>query len=370
MGKNTIQNMLNECPRKLDDSVKTLRCAEKGDGLAMLMLGKHYLYFDIHEEGHNYEESVQALYWLSKAAETHVWIAYYWLAYEVDLLRQSMGFGGEKYFIRYRDKAMQVNPVYKDIINRLKQDGYTKEMRNTFSRDNFEKINAAYLFFYDFNLLYYRGYSYRCDDITSCYLKKAAEHGCSIAQKAIAIGYRECWEDWCNDILKLEPKRATEYLKDKGINITEIKGFYESAKKWFLKAGLAGEDIDSELIALLESKKNLDKLDRIGAYNVKKEIVRIRSIEMELPYEIKNIIQEMRDYALREENKWYESLGGVYWVVKSATEEFTYDNTFFVLYPEVVCETQAFFEHIMIHKFESKLLELGATNIRCTGMLD
>lgn len=261
MEKEVDRDIVNESPRKLTDPARILAYADKGDVLSMYRLGKHYLYFDIHEEGRNHEESLQALYWLSKAAQNNICEAYYWLSFEVYLLRRSMGFGGEKYFMRYRDKAAQTNPVYKDILSRLKQDGYTKETRSIICRNNMDKINTAYLFFYYFSLLYYKGYPYRSDDITSCYLTKAAEHGCIEAQKALAIGYKESWDDWCGELLSLPPTRVHEYLKDEGISITEIKGFYESAKEWFLKVSLAGEDVDREIILLLESRNNLEKLE-------------------------------------------------------------------------------------------------------------
>ncbi len=92
--------------------------------------------------------------------------------------------------------------------------------------------------------------------------------------------------------------------------------------------------------------------------------------ECSYPREIQTLIQEMKDYVIAEEDKWYESLGGTYWHVKGASEEFTYKGVFYVIYPDEVCKTQAFFEHMMIHKFEDKLKELGATNVRCTGMID
>ena len=93
-------------------------------------------------------------------------------------------------------------------------------------------------------------------------------------------------------------------------------------------------------------------------------------MDMDLPEKIKHFIGEVRNYAITEEDKWYEKLGDSYWLVKGATEQFTIDGVNYVLYPEAVCETQAFFEHMMLHKFEAKLVELGATHTNCTGMLD
>ena len=89
------------------------------------------------------------------------------------------------------------------------------------------------------------------------------------------------------------------------------------------------------------------------------------------PREISALIQEMKEYAIREEDKWYESLGTTYWVVKHASEEFMYKGMFYVIYPEkVCCKTHAFLEHMMIHVFEDKLKALGATDVHCTGMID
>ena len=89
------------------------------------------------------------------------------------------------------------------------------------------------------------------------------------------------------------------------------------------------------------------------------------------PREIQDLIQEIKNYALEEEDKWYESLGSSYWVVKGASEEFRYKGEFYKIYPEeVCCKTHAFFEHMMLHKFEDELKKLGATEIRCTGMID
>lgn len=96
----------------------------------------------------------------------------------------------------------------------------------------------------------------------------------------------------------------------------------------------------------------------------------IHSIDIDLPNKLKELINEMKLYALTEEDKWYESLNGTYWIVKNASEEITLDGENYVLYPEVVCRTQAFFEYMMIKRFESKLKELGATYVHCTGMLD
>ena len=93
-------------------------------------------------------------------------------------------------------------------------------------------------------------------------------------------------------------------------------------------------------------------------------------MDMDLPEKIKRFIAEVSNYAMTEEGKWYEKLGDSYWLVKGATEEFTIDDVNYVLYPEAVCETQAFFEHMMLNKFEKKLVELGATYTHCTGIMD
>ena len=79
----------------------------------------------------------------------------------------------------------------------------------------------------------------------------------------------------------------------------------------------------------------------------------------------------MKEYAIEEEDKWYESLGSTYWVVKGASVDFKYKGMFYTIYPkEVCCKTHAFFEHMMIHKFEDELKALGATNVTCNGMID
>ena len=100
------------------------------------------------------------------------------------------------------------------------------------------------------------------------------------------------------------------------------------------------------------------------------ESTSIKSIDMELPPKVKSIIQDIKAYAQIEEDLWYESLGDTYWLVKNATEEFTIYGKNYVLYPEAVCKTQAFFEHMMINKFEKELLARGATYVNCTGMID
>ena len=93
--------------------------------------------------------------------------------------------------------------------------------------------------------------------------------------------------------------------------------------------------------------------------------------ERSYPREIQALIQEMKAYALEEEGKWYESLGSTYWVVKGASEGFRYKGKFYLIYPkDVGCKTHAFFEHMMIHKFEDELKVLGATDAHCTGMID
>ena len=89
------------------------------------------------------------------------------------------------------------------------------------------------------------------------------------------------------------------------------------------------------------------------------------------PRKIYALVQEMKEYAKTEEDKWYESLGSTYWVVKHASEDFYYKGRYYVIYPEETgCKTQAFFEHMMIHVFEDKLKALGATNVSCSGMID
>lgn len=89
------------------------------------------------------------------------------------------------------------------------------------------------------------------------------------------------------------------------------------------------------------------------------------------PRVIYDLVQEMKEYAKSEEDKWYESLGGTYWVVKGASEGFKYKGMYYSIYPEDVgCKTHAFFEHMMIHVFEDKLKALGATETSCTGMID
>ena len=43
----------------------------------------------------------------------------------------------------------------------------------------------------------------------------------------------------------------------------------------------------------------------------------------------------------------------------------------YTIYPkEVGCKTHAFFEHMVIHVFEDELKAIGATNVRCNGMID
>ena len=89
------------------------------------------------------------------------------------------------------------------------------------------------------------------------------------------------------------------------------------------------------------------------------------------PREIQDLIQRMKEHALKEEDKWYKELGSNYWVVKGASEEFHYKGEFYIIHPEeVCCKTHAFFEHMMIHTFEDELKAMGATDIRCTGMID
>ena len=89
------------------------------------------------------------------------------------------------------------------------------------------------------------------------------------------------------------------------------------------------------------------------------------------PREIYAIVQKMKEYAAAEEDKWYESLGGTYWVVKGASVDFNYKGMSYTIYPEeVCCKTHAFFEHMVIHEFEDELKALGATDVRCNGMID
>lgn len=112
------------------------------------------------------------------------------------------------------------------------------------------------------------------------------------------------------------------------------------------------------------------KNERAGQYKEMKELAADLA-RYGYPREIYDLIQEMKEYAKTEEDKWYESLGGTYWVVKLASEEFRYKGMFYAISPEETgCKTQAFFEHMMIHVFEAKLKALGATDVRCTGMID
>ncbi len=111
----------------------------------------------------------------------------------------------------------------------------------------------------------------------------------------------------------------------------------------------------------------LNNHTRLGTYY---KTVEIKTTEMDLPTAIKDIILAMKDYADKKEDIWYESLGGIYWDVKRVEEEFFYRDEKFIIYPYAVCKTKAFFEYMMINKFEAELLKLGATNVRCTGMTD
>lgn len=113
------------------------------------------------------------------------------------------------------------------------------------------------------------------------------------------------------------------------------------------------------------------KNERVEEYKMIKDLVAELVKYGGYPREISALIQEMKEYAIREEDKWYESLGTTYWVVKHASEEFMYKGMFYVIYPEkVCCKTHAFFEHMMIHVFEDKLKALGATDVHCSGMID
>ena len=112
------------------------------------------------------------------------------------------------------------------------------------------------------------------------------------------------------------------------------------------------------------------KNERVEQYKAAKELA-ADLVKYGYPREIYDLVQKMKEYALEEEDKWYESLGSTYWVVKGASEEFRYKGMFYVIYPkEVCCKTHAFFEHMMINKFEAELKALGATDVRCTGMID
>ena len=125
------------------------------------------------------------------------------------------------------------------------------------------------------------------------------------------------------------------------------------------------EDSSDASLDLLTSRILDDKKKHPEKY------VRLEDEISAYPHEIQALIQEMKAYAIAEEDKWYESLGSTYWVVKGASENFLYKGSFYVIYPkDVGCKTHAFFEHMMIHKFEEELKALGATNINCTGMID
>ena len=252
---------MNDTLHKLTNPERTLKHADMGDVTSMYVLGKHHLYIATQENDNRHVESLQALYWLSKAAQKGLWKAYYWLAATISFFRSSMGFGGEKYFLRYRDKEIHSNPVYKDIITRLERDGYNKDSKPNNWQESYDKINTAYMFFYNFNHLYYNYYPTRCDDIISCFVKIAAKHGHVQAQAWLGELYQRAWNDWCDYLLTIAPDKSYARFQESGLTIMDIKGFYSLAKHWFYKADSAGENVDSDLKDLLESEKNLNKLD-------------------------------------------------------------------------------------------------------------
>ena len=102
----------------------------------------------------------------------------------------------------------------------------------------------------------------------------------------------------------------------------------------------------------------------------RKRKVEIRTLEMNMPAKIRKIIGDMREYAKKEEDRWYEKLGEHYYLVKNASEIFEYHGIEYVIYPEAVCRTQAFFEHMMVNKYDAELVSIGAKEVHCTGMLD
>lgn len=161
------------------------------------------------------------------------------------------------------------------------------------------------------------------------------------------------------DIAKYADKETMYlYLLGRGrIPMTEIGGRYAAQYK-------------AMLIEKADSVNDLMYPMNSSYQEQRKRKVEIRTLEMNMPAKIRKIIGEMREYAKKEEDRWYEKIGEHYYLVKNASEIFEYHGIEYVIYPEVVCQTQAFFEHMMVNKYDAELLEMGAKNANCTGMLD
>jgi hypothetical protein len=88
----------------------------------------------------------------------------------------------------------------------------------------------------------------------------------------------------------------------------------------------------------------------------------------DLPEDLKKVVVNWKYKADRyrrkyKDNKWYCP-------VKSASEQFRYNDVNYVMTPELFDATSDFFEYLMLSGCEDDLVEIGAEAVFCNAMID
>ncbi len=305
------------------------KAAETGDAAAQCILGDIYC----HGWWGTIENKEKAFEWYLKAAEQGNALAQYEIGSMHDKSREGA--------MWYEKAAMQGNKRAQNSLGWLYERGYGVDQDYVKAFDWYMKsASQGYIYGYLYvGLMYYEGHGVQKDYKKAVdWFRKAAEKGLAEGQYHLGVMYLNGWGvkkdlDWASHWFYLAAENG-----------------HHDAK--FCTQNMWQRRIQEETLA---KKDSTDSLANETGY----------------PSDIYDLIQKMKEYALEEEDKWYESLGSSYWVVKGASEEIVYKDKFYIIYPkDVCCKTHAFFEHMMINKFEAELKALGATYVRCTGMID
>lgn len=87
-----------------------------------------------------------------------------------------------------------------------------------------------------------------------------------------------------------------------------------------------------------------------------------------LPEELRKVVELWRYKADRYRRKYKDYKW--YCPVKSASEQFRYNDVNYVMTPELFDATSDFFEYLMLSGCEDDLVEIGAEAVFCNAMID
>ncbi len=239
---------------KLTRVNQVTKSAEKGNPKSMFKLGVHYAYialddFAVGDKGAAY---LQALYWLSEAASAKVWKAYYWLGCVISDIGRITS--GGPYHAMYIKEAIKKDPVYIDIVSKLKNKGLLDEDDNV---DIYE-VNKAFVYLYR-GIFFSYCPLYNYDHISTRCFKIAAEKGIPEAEAEFGRICYYCWNNWCNIFQDKNLEEAKEILDIEGVTVASIQSYYSDAYYWLVKALEHGEEQYVDLLPeLIKSKNVLD----------------------------------------------------------------------------------------------------------------